>query len=188
MSSTRSVQRQDGYSLLEVLVAVTLVGLLSAMTVVQIGSVRPGLQSDGAMRRVMAELNAARETAISQRRLIEVTFQGSTRVIVTRHEIPNGATVLLDVPFEGGVQYGLVSGVVDTPDAFGNSSPVSFGAATRVMFNTEGMLVDAAGLPVNGTVFLAIPNQPLSLRAVTVLGTTGRVRGFKWNGGQWTRV
>ena len=60
------------------------------------------------------------------------------------------------------------------------------------MFNTEGMLVDSGGIPVNGTVFLLIPTdggfQQGSYRAVTVLGATGRVRGFRWNGGQWTRV
>ena len=44
------------------------------MTVIQIGAVRPGMQADGAMQSVMAQLNSARETAISQRRLVEVTF------------------------------------------------------------------------------------------------------------------
>ena len=68
------------------------------------------------------------------------------------------------------------------------SQPINFGAAVSMMFNTEGMFVDNGGIPVNGTVFLLIPNQPGSFRAVTVLGSTGRVRGFRWNGGQWTRV
>ena len=74
------------------------------------------------------------------------------------------------------------------PTDSATSQPVNFGAAATIMFNTEGMLVDSGGIPVNGTVFLLIPNQPGSFRAVTVLGATGRVRGFRWNGGQWTRV
>jgi len=140
------------------------------------------------MRVVMAQLNAARETAISQRRRVEVTFLNGYWVKVTRHNLPVGTTILSEVPFEGGVRYGLMPNVQDTPDGFGNITPVSFGAAPVVEFNTEGMLVDAGGIPVNGTVFLLIPNQPSSFRAVTVLGSTGRVRGFRWNGGQWTRV
>jgi hypothetical protein len=133
--------------------------------------------------------------AISQRRRVQVEFitaavsqsQAGGWVRVTRFELPNGQTVLTNRPFEGGVQYGLWPGVQDTPDGFGNVSPVSFGAAVSVMFNTEGMLVDNAGIPVNGSVFLLIPGQQGSYRAVTVLGSTGRVRGFRWNG-QWTRV
>jgi hypothetical protein len=37
-------------------------------------------------------------------------------------------------------------------------------------------------------VFLAIPNAGFSSRAVTVLGATGRVRGYRWIGNQWTVV
>jgi hypothetical protein len=148
------------------------------------------------MRVVMSQLNAARETAISQRRLVEISFNNAAVsqtgmggwVRVTRRELPNGTTELAHVPFEGGALFALWPSVQDTPDGFGNTAPVSFGAAVTVMFNTEGMLVDNAGIPVNGTVFLLIPNQAGSYRAVTVLGATGRVRGFRWNGGQWTRV
>ena len=32
---------------------------------------------------------------------------------------------------------------------------------------------------------MAIPNVLLSLRAVTVLGSTGHVRGYRWNGLDW---
>ena len=68
------------------------------------------------------------------------------------------------------------------------ASATSFGAATAIRFNTEGALIDTAGAPVNGTVFLIIPGQNLSYRAVTVQGSTGRVRGFKWIGNQWRRA
>jgi hypothetical protein len=96
--------------------------------------------------------------------------------------------VLSELPFEGTVQYGVLPNTTDTPDGFGNSQPINFGAAALVMFNTEGMLVDSGGLPVNGTLFMLIPNQPTSFRAVTVLGSTGRVRGFRWSGFRWDRV
>jgi prepilin-type N-terminal cleavage/methylation domain-containing protein len=187
-SCTDRMRDERGYSLLEMMVVVTVIGVLTAMAVIQIGATRPGIQADGAMRVVMAQLNAAREVAISQRRFVQVEFYDQSWVRVTRTNLPMGTTVLSEVPFEGGAEYGLMSGVQDTPDGFGNSQPVSFGNAPVVRFNTEGMLVDNAGLPVNGTVFILIPNQPISFRAVTVLGSTGRVRGFRWTGGQWTRV
>lgn len=186
--STHRLRDESGISLVEMMVAVAIIGALTTMTVIQIGAVRPGMQADGAMRVVMAQLNSARETAISQRRRVSVDFYNGNWVKITRQDEPVGTTILTDVPFEGGVRFGLVAGVQDTPDGFGNTQPVSFGNAVSIMFNTEGMLVDSGGIPVNGTVFLNLPNQQGAFRAVTVLGATGRVRGFRWNGGQWTRV
>lgn len=188
--STHRLHDERGISLVEMMVVVAIIGVLTSMAVIQIGASRPGMVADGAMRVVMAQLNSAREIAISQRRQVEVTFSNGYWVKVTRHEFPValGTKVLTDVPFEGGVRYGLLPGVQDTPDGFGNFQPVNFGAAATIMFNTEGMLVDSGGNPVNGSVFLLIPNQAGSFRAVTVLGSTGRVRGFRWNGGQWARV
>jgi hypothetical protein len=52
-----------------------------------------------------------------------------------------------------------------------------------MMFQSDGEFLDGAtALPINGTVFLGIPGQQSTARAVTVLGTTGRVRGWKSNG------
>ena len=93
-----------------------------------------------------------------------------------------------NVAFESGVQYGVNAALADTPDAFGKLSATSFGGAATIRFNTEGALVTAGGAPVNGTVFLTIPGQTLSYRAVTVQGSTGRVRGYKWIGTQWRRA
>jgi prepilin-type N-terminal cleavage/methylation domain-containing protein len=185
---TRSLRSESGFSLLEILAVLAITGVLLTMAVVQIGAVRPGMQGDAAMRVVMAQLNAARETAVAQRRLVEVSFYNGNSVRVTRYNLPNGTTVLNDLPFEGGATYGLIAGVGDTPDGFGNMQPISFGSAASIRFNTEGMLIDSGGIPVNGTVFMRIPGQPLSFRAVTVLGATGRVRGFRWNGAVWQRV
>jgi type II secretory pathway pseudopilin PulG len=174
--------------LLEVLVVIAIIGVMCAMAAVQIGAVRPGFQSDGAMRMVMGQLNFARETAISQRRLVQIDFPTTSSVRITRINLVGAPTVLFDAPFEGGVRYGLVATVPDTPDAFGNGQAINFGAAVTVRFNSEGMLVDTGGMPVNGTVFMRIPDKPTSFRAVTILGATGRVRGFRWNGAVWQRV
>jgi prepilin-type N-terminal cleavage/methylation domain-containing protein len=190
---TNRVRNERGASLLEIMVVVAIVGVLTSMTVIQMDAVRPGMQADGAMRVVMAQLNYAREIAISQRRLVDVAFPGGNRITVTQRLLDGTMKPLVDAPFEGNVSYGLVSGVGDTPDAFGNSSAIKFGQASGstavVTFNTEGMLVSSTtGVPVNGTLFLRIPNVPGSYRAVTVLGSTGRVRGFRWDGGAWKRV
>jgi hypothetical protein len=55
------------------------------------------------------------------------------------------------------------------------------------MFGPDGSFVDPTGVPVNGTVFLGVPGQVETARAVTVFGSTGRVRGYRWIGSAWVR-
>ena len=170
------------------LAVLSVIGIVSAMATMQIGTVRRSLQGDGAMRIVMTQLNTAREQAITQRRNMEVRFVGTNWLQIVRNDVPAGTTVLADAALEGNAQYSLVSGVVDTPDAFGNGSAISFGAALKLLFAPDGTLIDNDGSPINGTVFLSVANIPTSFRAVTVLGATGRVRGYRWNGRAWTRA
>ncbi|MCX6551405.1 MAG: hypothetical protein NTY02_10445 [Acidobacteria bacterium] len=68
---------------------------------------------------------------------------------------------------------------------FGSARAVDFGGLTTVWFLSDGSLVDAANLPLSGTVFVGIATRPLSARAVTVLGPTGRVQGYKWDSRTW---
>jgi hypothetical protein len=159
------------------------------MAVLQMNSARPGLKADGGMRIVLSKMNQAREMAITQRRNMRVSFPGVNEVQIIREEVPGPATtVLSSAIMEGGVQLSLVTGLPDTPDAFGNSAAIAFGSATEVKFLSDGTLVNQTGTTLNGSVFLAISNLPLSARAVTVLGSTGRVRGYRWDGRRWTRV
>jgi prepilin-type N-terminal cleavage/methylation domain-containing protein len=189
---TRVTQRwasQAGYSLIEMMLVVGIMGVVTTIAVVQISLSRPALQGDGGMRIVLSQMNQAREMAITQRRNMRVVFPGNNQVQITREEVPGPAlTVLTTTIMEGGVQFALVSGLPDTPDAFGNSIAVAFGSATEVKFAPDGTMVDQLGRTLNGSVFVAIPNQKLSARAVTVLGSTGRVRGYRWDGRFWKLV
>jgi prepilin-type N-terminal cleavage/methylation domain-containing protein len=174
-----------GYSLIELMVVVCVIGILGGMSVFQYLAARPGLQADGAMRVVMSELNVAREIAVSQRRFVDVEFLGSSRIRVTRLDVPSGTTLLRDVSFEASLKYGFSEGAGDTPDGFG----VESASPDKITFNSDGMVVDTSGAPVNRTVYVVAASSPESLRAVTILGSTGRVRGYRWYGGdRWRRV
>lgn len=170
------------------MLTIGLIGVVSAIAVVQVGSAHLAIRGDGGMRIVMAQMNTARETSISERRNVQVVFPGQNTVQLVRQDIPTGTTLVGSAIFEGGVQLDLEPGLPDTPDGFGHAQAVDFGAATRVMFSSDGTLVDQAGNPVNGTIFVAVPGQPRSQRAITILGSIGRVRGYRWDGQEWVRV
>ena len=179
-----------GFSLVEMMMVLGIFGILSTMAVVQIGQARPGMVGDGAMRVAMAQMTTARELAITQRRYMRLNFDTATnRVQIIREEVPgNALTILSTIPFEGGVVFTLVAGVPDTPEAFGRAAAVDFGAAIEIKFGPDGTLVNQAGANLNGSIFLGIPNIKLSARSVTVLGSTGRIRGYKWDGSKWVLV
>jgi Tfp pilus assembly protein FimT len=189
----QAVGSQRGYSAVELMMTLGVAATVSAMAAFQIGVSRPGFKGDGAMRVVLAQLNTARELALTQRRAIQIQFNNTNQIQLTRQEVAVGGTtppptLLTTVSIEGGITYNLTAGLPDTPDGFGNATPVAFGAATQMVFSTDGTLENQLGAPISGTVFISIPGLPLSSRAITILGATGRIRGYKWDGSHWVRA
>ena len=88
---------------------------------------------------------------------------------------------------EGGIEFRQFDGQNDTPNQFGADTPVTLGGLEPVMFASEGMFMDVAGNPVNATIFMGIPNEPLTASAVTVLGATATIERWRWNGSSWTK-
>jgi hypothetical protein len=52
-------------------------------------------------------------------------------------------------------------------------------------FSTTGAFIDGGNTLVNGTVFMGIPGRSSTARAISILGATGRVREYHWDGSQW---
>lgn len=192
---------EDGFTLIELMVVVGILAILGGMAVVQIGSARNAARGDAAMRQVLGQLNQAREMSIGQRRYIRVVFDAATTQISLIREDPAGATTTLaTIGFEGGANFIQIAGQGATPDAFCDTQSNCFknsvngtfasvpGNANTIKFAPDGTLVDWNGNSTNGTIFMAVPNQPLSSRAVTILGSTGRVRGYRWDGHHWQKV
>jgi prepilin-type N-terminal cleavage/methylation domain-containing protein len=185
----QAVRSQAGFSLLEVLVVVAIGIALAAMAGLQIIEARPRLQGDGGMRVVMSHMRTARELAISERRYMRLVYTAPSHIEILREEVPGPATTqVFTKDMESGVQFHIFAGLPDTPDAFGGGTPVNFGAALDIKFTPDGTLVNQNGGGANGTVFLGIPGYPFSARAVTVLGSTGRIRGYRWDGRIWKLV
>jgi prepilin-type N-terminal cleavage/methylation domain-containing protein len=207
----RNTKRNErGFSLLEAVVVIGIMAVLSGMAIYQsFGSIET-YEANSAMDIVSGQLRVARQLAISQRRPVAVTFLPSS----TDHNLPAITyqlqdTVSGDLALENAgapalpmtmvlprqTQYLLEAGVPDTPMAFGMCGPVCIGGTnggppTMYFAPTGQFSSDEAGMfPLNGTIFLGLPSQPGTARAVTIMGSTGRVRFYTYivaSPGYWT--
>ena len=174
-----------GFSLAEILLVVALAAVLLGYTVVAYQSTASSIQGDANVRIVEQQLKLARDTAAAQRRSVEVRFVPPNQLLVVRRDLPAGTTQLQSAVLENNTTFFRFPGVPDTPDTFGGAGALNFGGAPVVMFTADGMFVDAAGTPVNGTVYLGQEGKPFTQRALTIFGSTARIRTYRWNGSQW---
>jgi prepilin-type N-terminal cleavage/methylation domain-containing protein len=184
------LRNQSGFSLLEVLFVVGILGTVAAMAMMVSPVYSQHARAEGGVSQVIDVMRLAREVAISQRRNVEVVFIGlnalqTQRIDIGANGVQAGTTILRTVELENGVQFRLEPGVPDTPDMFGMASAKDFDLAAPWMFTSEGTFVGGSGDVTNGTVFLSIPNQSNSARAITVMGTTALIRAWRWNGREW---
>ena len=192
--STRknSVHSAVGFSVIELLAALSTMAAVLTVAVVQLQPALQRMRASNAAYVVFCQLRFARQAAIAERRAIRVEFLGSREVRLTRQDLPGpGTTVISDVLLNSDVSYQLTPGVPDSPDGFGNAGPIVFGGVVGgppiMKFQSDGTFIDGTGNPINGTVFLGVPNMPVAARAITVLGTTGRVRSYRSRGTDWIR-
>ena len=176
---------------MEVLVAVAIISIILGMATLNYSSILPNYKANSAMDQLLSQLRSAREKAISHRREVQVQFVGTNQLTVTEIWLVGTAPPPTTVTFEGGARYMVFTSVPDIPAPynFGNSGPIYFGASASppptMKFSTTGAFIDGGNSLVNGTVFLGIPGKPSTARAISVLGATGRVREYHWDGTQW---
>ena len=192
MKAGRRWSRAHGFSMIELMVALTIIFIVSAISII---SLRPNLQQarvDASMRQVIAVFRQAREFAIANRRYVQVSFPANNQIQVTQlNTLTPGAggvnPVITTVTLAPPLVFNL-DGMPDTPDAYGNGGAIVFenivnGPVGGMVFQSDGEFLDGVTfLPINGSIFMGMPGQQSTARAVTILGTTGRVRGWKSNG------
>ena len=181
-----------GFSLIEVLLTLGIAGVLAAMAVPVSSQYIKWAKADSTAESTLRIIASGRDRAVAERRNIELTFVMPNIVRLERENIDasgntTSKTIELEVMLDNGQQFLKFTGVPDTPDAFGNSSAITFGGTAPYMFASDGTLVDSSGDVVNGTIFVGTPNQKETARAVTVFGASGLLRSWKWRGSSWVK-
>src|SRR5205085_2507538 len=132
--------------------------------------------------------------AIDQRRKYRVTFT-APRTIQLDQVVVDPVTHIqsftfvstIDLPVD--TQFIAISGIPTvgngTPDSLPTSGSaidldVDFGGGgTQVFFQPDGRALDSSNRLNNGVVYVARSGELMSSRAVSVLGATGRIKGWR---------
>jgi prepilin-type N-terminal cleavage/methylation domain-containing protein len=186
---------EKGFTLIEFAITTIIIVVISAMGILVLVPTWRQNQTLQALDQVKTTLRQARETSIAQRRTIVVTFTGNNTINLFQVAEPANtvsSTAYLSIPIAGNVQFMTFAGEVQTPDSAAAMPAVPAGlnfpgAVGNMQFNTDGSFSDSTGTPITSTIFLGVANMPASAAAVTIMGTTGRVRSYRGSGTGWWR-
>jgi type II secretory pathway pseudopilin PulG len=184
--------------MVELVIVVMVMFIVSAMAVIELQPMVEQFGGNAGLDELKAALREARETAISERRTIVIKFVGKSEIELFQITEPGNtvaATPFDTVTLGARAQFLTVTGETDTPDGYvpgGLTVPDGVyadnldGGPTTMEFQSDGTFTDQNGIPINGTFFVGVPGTNTAGRAATILGNTGRVRAWYWNGGGWT--
>jgi prepilin-type N-terminal cleavage/methylation domain-containing protein len=169
-----------GVTLLELLIVITMIGILSAIAMTRLDWKR--YQADAAGRGAMAELATAQRLALSLQSNMVVTFVDSTRMQVLEDANNDGAagaserirTVVLDNNF--------YFGKGSAPDLPAPEDPATF---TSLTFHRDGSADKSASLYIHGP---GLDPACKHCRAIAINRATGRVVWYSYGSGSWKRI
>jgi Tfp pilus assembly protein FimT len=213
VEASPAANRERGFSVVEMVVVMGMLIVIAGIATIQLQPTLQQFRANAGLDQLKAALRQARETAISQRRTIVITFPTGTtntmqmyQMVVVAQPAPNPPTVTeATTPFntlvlEGTVQFLTYASETDTPDGYvpgGPTAPggmytessagavVAGGPTGGMQFQSDGTFTDNKGNLLNATIFVGVPKMSETARAATLLGGTGRVRTWSNNGSGW---
>jgi len=184
---------RTGYSVLELMVCLSLAALAFALSAPALLATREGVLADSAANYIASELHGARMEALKRRASVAIRFEadGDDFLMavyvdgngngVRAADISRGEDTLMHPRFAlreqfAGVRFGFEAGVpdVDGGDTSSNADPIRVGLSRMLSFSPTGT-------STSGTIYLH-GRGPHQL-AVRVLGGTGRIRSLDYEFG-----
>jgi Tfp pilus assembly protein FimT len=167
--------KQDGRSVVEALMVLTIAGILTSVAVPQMLSARRLIRASSMAREVASQLRFARQTAMTQRQAVTFQYDNSNKTVkIYDHNNTNNAntgcnmtgvqvlsasgypntvctTLLTTVPlatanFATELTYGIPSGISNTTLDDGNTlTALSGTGVVNITFQADGTVVDTSG-------------------------------------------
>ncbi len=173
--------------MVETLVVMTIVAVMTAVALPFIDNAVRKTHEDIAMYNVVMEMRRARQLALDLRRNHRLTFTTPRTLTTTRigmASLGEVDTVVATVDLPSDISFGR-NGIGINPDPqITTAEAISFNDTpqTYVEFRPDGSGVDAAGALALGQVMLGRIGDVPSTRAVTLFGSTGRIKGLRFRG------
>lgn len=195
-SNVSAVRAQRGFSLLEMMITLSIVLIMTGVAMFTMLPAMKQATDANAYDTTLMALRTYRQKAIAQRQRYIVTFAAPGTITISYWGIAvpvNPPPVVVqtltlppDIQFQ--VQGGMPNSPATVPDGFGSGitaidfgQGLGLGSQASVMFMPDGSSQDAGGLGYynSGVLYLGRAGELQSMRAVTVMGATGRVRGWR---------
>ena len=182
---------KHGFSLLELLITISIGITMAGVTFVALMPLFKENNVDTAYDTTISVIRNYRNQSISQSRRYILTFTAPGTITVQYWGVAvpvspppvTVATVTLPPDIQFAVQTGFPAAA---PDSFGaGGTAIDFdqgmglGSQNYIMFMPDGSSQDTLGNYNSGVVYLTRPGDMYSSRAISVFGTTGRVRGWR---------
>ncbi len=177
MPDRKTLPKNAGLTLVEVLTAVSLLGILTAVAATNFTAMAPSFRTRGAALAVAGDLNQARMAAIKEARVYEyVPISGGYQI--RRDDRAGGRELVKQVVI--GDEYPHVAfghtGIDEDPyeAAIASAAPTA-----TITFHSNGTVQNAAG------VFLEAPSSDGPVQRAVTMSAAGRVRVWKHTEEGW---
>jgi prepilin-type N-terminal cleavage/methylation domain-containing protein len=183
--------KNRGFTLLEMTIALAIGVTMAAITCIALMPLFNESHVDAAYDTTLSVVHDYRNQSIKQskRYIISFTTPGTITVQYWGVGVPVSpapvtvATYTLPPDIQFTVQAGFPT---NAPDSFGTGvtaidfdQGMGLGSQNYIMFMPDGSSQDTLGNYNSGVVYLGRPGDLYSSRAVSVFGTTGRIRGWR---------
>ena len=197
-----------GFSVIELVVVVAIVGIGSAIAVPQMIAQRRLMRSSAVIREVMAQLRYTRQQAMSQRQSFTFQYNDATKqIVIIDHNNTNaaptsvfldptypntaGSSIVRTIPLlQGGLSsselaYGIPTSLPTTAQGTlgdGASKTNLAGNTINITFQPDGSVIDVNGNPDNRAIFFYNNRAPSqTAAAISVMGSAGRVKIWRFD-------
>jgi hypothetical protein len=166
------------------MITVMFLVIVSSVSISYITPVLRARDVDMAVRTVVWEMGRARQLSVDRRRDIRVTL-ATPRSITTAQRVSAAWTQVSQVELPGDMEFRIGSGVSDGPSDYGSLDPINLCGQDFVYFLPDGSAIDSTGQICSGVVYLARANELETSRAVTLFGSTGKMKRWRYVEGLW---
>lgn len=163
--------RHKGFTFIEVVIVIAIIGILSVLAVPGMSAFTDRLRIETTARTISTDLREMKMKSVLDRSDYTVLFDPENNL----YELPGRQSLL-----PKGVRFGFGSGVLGPP---GNPNPTDTPDEDGVTFPSNKAAFYARGSNSRGTIYIT-NNYNITMAISTAF--TGRIKIWKWDGSKWS--